>query len=490
MKLVIALNFVVLAIIMIGLFAIARTNHEQLGETSKYWSVAIVCDAIGLLMMGVLFITAPDLNTPNFSGTIANTLLFASTLYQAISIRALNTAIPARTARYVLVSVAIFAIVWDTTRINTSANTRIILFAVYAFVVLLWQLRELYKLDASSRQVQIIRYSVKGEIFFTVLRVIAVSAVGVEILHVQELPVLGLFSFLVLYGLKIVVYAGLVAYWSENLAKQRAKAELEKQQFKELSERQERLIADLGRLNKAAAAGVMAASIAHELSQPLQSLVLNTELIRQELSVSPQNQQLLTDTVNEQKTSVDRMVEVINTMRGMFSENAQTGRDQDVDLFQLIQRLAIFMNAQARKYGVQIEYVNTATATASIKPTEIQQVILNLVANAFDALKLVDEGPAKKIKISVQQDADSLICEIADSGQGIPEAQLENVFQFLKTTKTTGMGLGLWLSKYIVERNHGQISVGRSQLGGARFTMKFPAVMHSAMSLPSRSSTQ
>ena len=139
------------------------------------------------------------------------------------------------------------------------------------------------------------------------------------------------------------------------------------------------------------------------------------------------------------------------------------------------------MNTQARKYGVQIEYVNTATATASIKPTEIQQVILNLVANAFDALKLVDEGYAKKVKISVQQDADSVICEIEDSGQGIPEAQLENVFQFLKTTKTTGMGLGLWLSKYIVERNHGQISVGPSELGGASFTMKFPAVMHSAM---------
>lgn len=475
MSLVIALNFAVLAIIMIGLFAIARPNRAHLGETSKYWSVAIVCDAIGLLMMGVLFITAPDLNTPNFSGTIANTLLFASTLYQAISIRALSTAIPARTARYVVVSVVIFAIIWDTTRLNTSANTRIILFAVYAFVVLIWQLKELNKLNASSRQIQIIRYSVKGEIIFTVLRVIAVSAVGVEILHVQQLPMVGLFSFWILYGLKIVVYAGLVAYWSEDLAKQRTKAELEKQQFKDLSERQERLIADLGRLNKAAAAGVMAASIAHELSQPLQSLVLNTELVRQELSVSPHNQQLLTDTVNEQKTSVDRMVEVINTMRGMFSENSHEVNEQHVDLQQLVQRLAIFMNAKARKLEVEIEYVNSAPAMIKVRPAEIQQVILNLMANAFDALKLTGERPVKKIIISVSQNADTVICKVEDSGHGIPESQLEHVFQFLKTTKTTGMGLGLWLSKYIVERNHGQISVAASELGGACFTIQFPA---------------
>jgi C4-dicarboxylate-specific signal transduction histidine kinase len=67
-------------------------------------------------------------------------------------------------------------------------------------------------------------------------------------------------------------------------------------------------------------------------------------------------------------------------------------------------------------------------------------------------------------------------CQIEDSGAGLTQEMQDGIFKFLKTSKETGMGLGLWLSKYIVERHGGQISAGRSQLGGAMFAIKLSAV--------------
>jgi signal transduction histidine kinase len=472
MKLVITLNFAILAVIMVGLFAIARNNYRLLDQSSKYWSIAIICDAVGLVMLGVLFLTVPDFNKPNISGTFANTLLFASTIYQAISIRALNTRIAKQTERYVFAGVLLFAVIWDFTRLNTDTNTRIMLFAVYVFFSLLWQLQELNKnVNTASSQIKIIRFSVKGELVFTVIRFCAVAVVSIEIAHVEELPLVGLFSLWILYALKIVVYAGLLAYWTEDLAKQKTKVELEKQQFKALSEAQEQLIADLGRLNKAATTGVMAASIAHELSQPLQSLVLNIDSSQKEAKAANPDWEFMLELLHEQSSSVNKMIEVIGAMRGVFAEGAAA--DEQVNLFELVKKLAVFIDSQSHKRGVQVEYFNHGHPLICVRPAEIQQAILNLVANGFDALD-AETSTVKKLRISVQQVDEQVFCRIEDNGSGIPEHRQDQIFKFLKTTKSTGMGLGLWLTKYIVEKNHGQISLGQSELGGAMFTIQLP----------------
>ena len=473
MKLVIALNFIVLATIMAGLFFIARTNYGHLEQSSRYWSIAIVCDAVGLALMGLLFIVIPDFNQSSPLGTVSNTLLFASIVYQAISIRALSAKITRRINLYTVLSTVVFALLWDYARLNISINARILLFASYAMVVLLWQLAELKKKHTEdSSQIRIIRFSVIGEVFFTALRFVAVSVVSIQIVRVEELPVLGLFSLWIQYGFKIVVYAGLLAYWSEDLTRQKTKIELESQQFKELSERQEQFIADLGRLNKVATAGVMAASIAHELSQPLQSLVLNIELSQLELAATTPNHQLLVDSLNTQSINAQRMVEVIGTMRSVFTES-ESG-DISVDLFELIQKLTVFIAPQANKRAIQVEYIGHDRLFIRARSAEIQQVILNLVANAFDAIDLAGKK-VKKVRITVTADQGFVICHVEDNGPGIPAHLQKTIFSFLKTNKSSGMGLGLWLSKYIIERNRGKISVSDSELGGAKFTLKLPA---------------
>jgi C4-dicarboxylate-specific signal transduction histidine kinase len=471
MKLLIGINFILLATIMAGLYSIARANYGRLGASSRYWSIAIVCDAVGLALLGGFFIAIPDFTQSNRIGTVANTLLFLSTVYQAISIRALGAEITDTAKRQMLLGIAVFAVIWEIARINTDINVRILFFATCVLLVELWQLIELKKLEENSRQARIIRYSIYGEIFFTAMRLIAVSLVNGEIVQIEQLPVLGLFSIWIQYGLKIVVYAGLVAYWSEDLARQKAIVDLENQQFKILSARQEKLIRDLGRLNKAATAGVMAASIAHELSQPLQSLLLNVEVTREELGANQPNLSLLKETLNDQSISVDRMVQVINTMRGMFTESDTA--EKMLDLNELTLGLTTFFNSLANKRGVKIEFVGKAGLQILGRPSELQQVVLNLVANAFDAVE-PEAVKNKQIRIALHSESECVMCSVEDSGIGIPKESQKDVFKFLVTSKSTGMGLGLWLSKYIVERNKGEISVGTSELGGAIFSIKFP----------------
>lgn len=472
MKLVVAFNFMVLSIIMMGLFFIARANYSNLGQSSKYWSIAIVCDAVGLALMGVLFLVLPDFNHSSPVGTVANTLLFASIIYQSVSIRALNVEISRKTTWHILLLIAAFAVFWDLARNTVDTNTRVMCFAAYALLALLWQLSELNKQPAGSSQIKIIRYLVIAEMLFVSMRFLAVAVVNIKIVHVEDLPALGLFSLWFQYGLKVVVYGGLVAYWSEDLAKQKAKVEIESQQFKTLSERQEKLIGDLGRLNKAATAGVMAASIAHELSQPLQSLVLNIESSLDEMRQPQPNHSFVMAALQEQSLSVSRMVEVINTMRGMFTE-AETS-EVKFELYEMIDRLAVLVNPQAHKRGIAVEYRRQSDGFIHVRPPEVQQVLLNLIGNAFDAL-MQSKTQMPKIRISVNQQGRWVMCSVEDNGPGISAAKREDIFKFLNTTKSNGMGLGLWLCKYIIERNHGEIEADTSELGGARFTFKLPA---------------
>lgn len=263
-----------------------------------------------------------------------------------------------------------------------------------------------------------------------------------------------------------------MGYWSESLAKKKAQAELEAQAFKALSERQERLIADLGRLNKAATAGVLAASIAHELSQPLQSILLNNTLALDEANKQQPDFPLIQTTLQEQSHNANRMVEVINTLRGVFTETGTV--EQQVDLFDLLERLGLLIQPQAKRRGIQVTFEKTGTTIVNVKISEIQQVLLNIVGNAFDAL-LGSQTNNPMVKITLCNENGWVICQVEDNGPGIAKEKLDDVFKFLDTTKTTGMGLGLWLSKYIVERNKGNIQVGSSNLGGAKFSISLPA---------------
>jgi len=163
----------------------------------------------------------------------------------------------------------------------------------------------------------------------------------------------------------------------------------------------------------------------------------------------------------------------VSTMRGVFSESG--AKPHPIDLFALCKNLDLLVNAQTNKRGIRIEYIHEGDTQIQARASELQQVALNLIGNAFDAL-IAHQTQDPCVRISVRRLDAQVVWTVEDNGPGIaPDLQPE-VFNILKTTKSEGMGLGLWLARYITERNGGHITAGRSELGGAQFTLSFPAV--------------
>ncbi len=473
MKILIAFNFFLFALILIGLYFVSNTRYRMTHLSAKYWSWSIVLDAMGLVLMSAVFMAYQDFSDQTPLRTIFNTALFASLIYQALSMKALRTDHQASQHGFAWAMVLIFAIGWEYLRHNATVNQKLQIFGYIALVILLWQLYEITRdfQTKKSQQIIIVLCCVCAEIFFTGLRIFFSSEIATDIVNAEQLPMLGVVSAWLQYGFKIIAYAALVGYWSERLAIEKIQAEMEAQAFKTLSKRQEKLIADLGRLNKAATAGVLAASIAHELSQPLQSMLLNNSLALEEATKPNANMQLLESTLQEQIDSANRMTEIINTMRGVFTESG--AKEQTVDLFDITERLGLLIKPQSEKRGIRVMFEKTGPALVKVRISEIQQVLLNLVGNAVDAL-IQSDTLTPTIKVSFGNESEWVTCHVEDNGPGIPQSKLENIFKFLNSSKTGGMGLGLWLSKYIIERNHGQIHVSASSMGGAKFTIQLP----------------
>jgi signal transduction histidine kinase len=104
---------------------------------------------------------------------------------------------------------------------------------------------------------------------------------------------------------------------------------------------------------------------------------------------------------------------------------------------------------------------------------EIQQVLLNLVNNAIQAL-VTSSQPLKKLIIEARHVEGGVLLIVADNGDGIPESSQNQLFELLSSTKTSGMGLGLWLCKHIVTRHGGGIEFTPNDGGGAKFMVTFP----------------
>ncbi len=471
MKTIIAFNFGFIALILIGLFFITKSNFRSLNQSSKYWSVAILCDAMGLLLLGSMFVAMRDLNDHMAIGTVANTLLFASLIYQTLSIHAIGSRVGVTQRRLLILVILLFALGWEFMRTRYEANLKIVIFAVAALVLLVWQLYEVIRrMESKSFQLKIIFWSVAGEAFFTAMRLFAVAAVESEIILIEDLPLMAVISMWLQYALKIIAYAALVGYWSENLVKQKTAVDLENQQFKILSERQKQLIDELGQINRVATLGMLSASIAHEISQPLQSVLLNAEIGIDALKRDNPDPQFIRATLEEQLESANRMSQIVSTMRGVFSERRVVTPVLDFD--EVIRNLALLVIPQAKNKGIELVYEKSGDTQVHAKRAEVQQVLLNLVSNAFDALAQANVAEPK-IRIGCWSAEGRVYCAIEDNGGGLAEDIREDIFRFFKTSKSTGMGLGLWLSKYIVERNKGEIQAGVSQWGGAKFTISF-----------------
>jgi C4-dicarboxylate-specific signal transduction histidine kinase len=245
----------------------------------------------------------------------------------------------------------------------------------------------------------------------------------------------------------------------------------ENQKISELLKEKERLIYGLMKANKTAATGALSASIAHELNQPLGASNLNIQFLKMKLEKGVLNPDLGKEILDSLEQDNKRAATIVKSLRSIFTEGASNA--QEVLLGDLIAKVLDIVKPELKSKNIQIQLRVDDGLVIKVNSAEIEQVVLNLLNNAIQAL--ANSGTLqRRIAMEAIRDGKSVQLSVSDNGSGVPGDFKSQLFELLSTTKQTGMGLGLWLCKHIVSRYGGSIQYEDAVTGGARFVIKLP----------------
>jgi signal transduction histidine kinase len=231
---------------------------------------------------------------------------------------------------------------------------------------------------------------------------------------------------------------------------------------------------ELRRVSRKAMLGEFSALLAHELNQPLGAILCNAEAARHHLSREPHDL-LEVRTILADIVAADRRAsEIIQRLRLLFRQGSV--QMQPVDLNAVVRDLLKLLQRDMTKWDVDLD-TELARELPAVNgdPVQLQQVLLNLVTNACNAM--ADAEPkGRKLRVRTASSAEGVCVTIADRGRGIPPESLTRIFDSFYTTRPEGMGLGLTVCRTIIEAHHGRLWAENNSDGGASFHFTLPAV--------------
>lgn len=234
-------------------------------------------------------------------------------------------------------------------------------------------------------------------------------------------------------------------------------------------------LAELARAARAITVATFASSIAHEVNQPVAAIMANSEAALRWLSKDPPNLDEARAALSRITRDADRTSAIVGRTRGMLTKDL--GRREAVDVHPLLREALGFAEVQRKRAAIKAE-TDFAEGLPLVwaDPVQVQQVAVNLIANAIDAMKGV-QGRRRVLKVSTTLTQDGKIrVSIADNGSGVDESNAAQIFTHLFTTKSEGMGLGLPICKAIVEAHDGRLELAANEPGGAIFSFTLPAM--------------
>ncbi len=231
---------------------------------------------------------------------------------------------------------------------------------------------------------------------------------------------------------------------------------------------------ELTHMARAMSLGTLTASIAHELNQPLSGIVTNASTCMRMLAVDPPNVDGARETARRTIRDGNRASEVITRLRALFGKKETT--NESLDLNDATREVLALSSSELHRNRVILQQEladNLPTVTGD--RVQLQQVVLNLLRNASDSMSGVDDRPRQLLIRTERDEGDHVRLTVKDTGVGFASQAADRLFESFYTTKNTGMGIGLSVSRSIIESHHGRLWATPNNGPGVTFSFSIPA---------------
>ena len=224
-------------------------------------------------------------------------------------------------------------------------------------------------------------------------------------------------------------------------------------------------MSELAHLNRLATAGELSASIAHEVKQPLAAMVAQSGAAMRWLGQKTPNLTEARAALGKIQVAGDRASQVVENLRSMFRKESSERRPLDVN--SLIENVLGLTRREAQKHGVevQVSLFEGPMPEISGDQAQLEQVFLNLIMNAIEAMGSSTSGVRTLEIKSAASDTGDVLVTVADSGPGVPVEKFDKIFDAFFTTKPEGMGMGLSICRSIVDAHGGRLWASRGEPG-------------------------
>ena len=228
---------------------------------------------------------------------------------------------------------------------------------------------------------------------------------------------------------------------------------------------------DLAHVNRVTTMGELTASLAHEVNQPIAAAVTDANTCLRWLTRDQPDVEEAREAASRTVKDATRAAEIISRIRLTFTKS--TPQRESVDVNEVIKEMIVLLRNEASRYSISVRTELSDIPQIMGDRVQLQQVMMNLMLNAIDAMKNV-EGTRELVIKSQGLEDEQLVLVVSDTGVGLPPQQADQIFNAFFTTKSHGTGMGLRISRSIVESHGGRLWAAENSPRGASFYLTLP----------------
>ena len=459
-----------------------RKKNSYIKEISNFLLLSLVFNFLLIIIRVSSFIfEKSDVIASPFSSNlfIVNAILyFGSRASLAIFFKNVHTKFDTLDTKKFIRIILGLLFLFFLTSLFISNLTHLVIFAIVIhFMGCYWVFHEIYLLKKSNKNSFInwafLAVIVETTVLLFVLLFLIYSSFNPEFksfnLAFNPIPFFVLKGSLLTADLIIFVFIN--AFLLEEVYELSIRTNDENILIKNLLIQQTALTDAIQKSNKFIVSGALSASIAHELSHPLASIQTNAEILKLQLNAQKLFSGDIEYTVTKILRDNQRAGSTLKALKNLFSNKQELIQ---LNLNDIIKICLDLVSSLVSKENIHLNlHFDYSIPPITANPQELQQVLLNLLNNAIQAIQKSDNIDAE-ITINTLVEGNFIVLSILDNAGGLPIEIVGTIFEPFRTTKKEGMGFGLWLSKFIIEKNFGSIELQNTPGVSAKFLIKFP----------------